>query len=151
MKSQRIGTKVLNWNQRFEIVKGVAAGLLYLHEEGVQVVVHRDIKAANVLLDGDLKNKLSDFGLARLYDHGGNSRTTSVVETLGYLAPELMKTGKAMTMTDWALECWKRGMLLQVVDGKLKEDYVEEEVYKVVQLVVLCSHTNPTTRLTIWQ
>lgn len=90
----------LTWEQRICIVKGVASGLLYLHCGWDQVVVHRDIKASNVLLDGDLNGRLSDFGLARLYDHGTNPQTTHVVGTLGYLAPELTKTGKATTMTD---------------------------------------------------
>ncbi|KAG8061554.1 hypothetical protein GUJ93_ZPchr0003g18053 [Zizania palustris] len=90
----------LSWEKRAKIVRGVAAGLLYLHEGWEQVVVHRDIKASNVLLDDDMNGKLSDFGLARLYDHGTNPQTTRVVGTLGYLAPELSKTGKATTSTD---------------------------------------------------
>ncbi|XP_019196537.1 PREDICTED: lectin-domain containing receptor kinase VI.3-like [Ipomoea nil] len=91
---------VLTWEQRFNIVKGVAAGLLYLHEEWEQVVVHRDIKSSNVLIDGDMNARLGDFGLARLYDHGRNSHTTNVVGTIGYLAPELTRTGKASTGSD---------------------------------------------------
>ncbi|XP_068635750.1 L-type lectin-domain containing receptor kinase S.4-like [Aristolochia californica] len=91
---------VLTWEQRFNIIRGVAAGLLYLHEEWDQVVLHRDVKASNVLLDPDLNGKLGDFGLARLYEHGTNPHTTHVVGTLGYLAPELTRTGKATTSTD---------------------------------------------------
>ncbi|XP_020095720.1 L-type lectin-domain containing receptor kinase IV.1-like [Ananas comosus] len=90
----------LGWSQRFRIMKGVAAGLLYLHEEWEQVVVHRDIKASNVLLDGETNAKLGDFGLARLYDHGIDPQTTHVVGTIGYLAPELARTGRATTATD---------------------------------------------------
>eukprot|EP01018_Ginkgo_biloba_P028548 Gb_04107 [translate_table: standard] len=91
---------LLSWSQRFRIVQGVAAGLLYLHEEWEQIVVHRDVKASNVLLDADLNGRLGDFGLARLYEHGKNPHTTRVVGTLGYLAPELTRTGKATTSTD---------------------------------------------------
>ncbi|XP_015874029.3 L-type lectin-domain containing receptor kinase SIT2-like [Ziziphus jujuba] len=90
----------LNWSERFRILRGVASALLYLHEEWDQVILHRDIKASNVLLDADLNGRLGDFGLARLYDHGTNPQTTHVVGTLGYLAPELTKTGKATTSTD---------------------------------------------------
>jgi len=91
---------VLSWEQRLKIIKGVASGLLYLHEGYEQVVIHRDVKASNVLLDFELKGKLGDFGLARLYEHGANPGTTRVVGTLGYLAPELPRTGRASTSSD---------------------------------------------------
>lgn len=90
----------LNWRQRYGVIKGVALGLLYLHEEWEQVVIHRDVKASNVLLDGELNGRLGDFGLARLYDHGTDPQTTHVVGTLGYLAPEHSRTGKATTSAD---------------------------------------------------
>ncbi|KQK12404.2 hypothetical protein BRADI_1g03537v3 [Brachypodium distachyon] len=93
----------LSWEQRAKIIHGVAAGLLYLHEGWEQVVVHRDVKSSNVLLDGAMNAKLSDFGLARLYDRGGGSgeqRTTSIVGTPGYIAPEMSKTGRATAATD---------------------------------------------------
>ncbi|KAJ6832971.1 L-type lectin-domain containing receptor kinase IV.2-like [Iris pallida] len=90
----------LNWAQRFMIIKGVASAILYLHEEWEQVVVHRDIKASNVLLDGELNAKLGDFGLARLCKHGTDPRTTRIIGTIGYLAPEFTRKGKATTMSD---------------------------------------------------
>ncbi|CAN1188814.1 L-type lectin-domain containing receptor kinase S.4 [Linum perenne] len=93
---------ILNWEQRFKIIKDVASGLLYLHEGYEQVVIHRDVKASNVLLDGEMNTKLGDFGLG----------TTRVVGTLGYLAPEMTRTGKAMAGSDvYALGA----LLLEVV------------------------------------
>ncbi|XP_064937955.1 L-type lectin-domain containing receptor kinase S.4-like [Musa acuminata AAA Group] len=91
---------LLSWSQRFRILRGVASALLYLHEEWEHVVIHRDVKASNVLLDAELNGRLGDFGLAKLYDHGANPSTTRVVGTLGYLAPELTRTGKATTSSD---------------------------------------------------
>ncbi|EYU41754.1 hypothetical protein ABFS82_10G029300 [Erythranthe guttata] len=109
----------LTWAQRFKVIKGVASGILYLHEEWEQVVIHRDIKASNVLLDGELKARLGDFGLARLYDHGSDPQTTHVVGTLGYLAPEHTRTGKATTSSDvYAFGAF----LLEVVCGRRPVD-----------------------------
>lgn len=90
----------LNWPRRYQIIKGIASALLYLHEESEKVVLHRDVKASNVLLDADLNGKLGDFGLARFYDRETTPQTTSIVGTIGYLAPELTRTGKATTSSD---------------------------------------------------
>ncbi|KAL4323179.1 hypothetical protein GQ457_11G019540 [Hibiscus cannabinus] len=90
----------LNWSQRVQILKGVASALVYLHEEWDQVVIHRDIKASNILLDAQLNGRLGDFGLAKFYDHGSNPQTTRLVGTIGYIAPELARTGKPTTSSD---------------------------------------------------
>ncbi|MFQ6638776.1 hypothetical protein Gotur_016960 [Gossypium turneri] len=90
----------LTWFQRFQIIKGVASALLYLHEEWEQVVLHRDVKASNVLLDSNLNGRLGDFGLARLYDRDGDPQTTRLVGTLGYIDPELTRTGRATKAAD---------------------------------------------------
>ncbi|KAK7260011.1 hypothetical protein RIF29_25699 [Crotalaria pallida] len=160
------GNFALDWDQRFNILKGIAAGLLYLHEEWEQVVIHRDVKSSNILIDGDMNARLGDFGLARLYNHDQVSHTTSVVGTVGYMAPELSRTGKASTcsdvyaygvlllevatgtrpvtpgqlfLVDWVIENYHDGQILEVVDPKLGSSYVEEEVELVLKLGLLCT------------
>ncbi|KAJ8750469.1 hypothetical protein K2173_015610 [Erythroxylum novogranatense] len=96
----RSGTPTISWRQRYQILKGVASALLYLHDEWEQVVLHRDVKASNILLDADLNGRLGDFGLAKFQDHGATPQTTFVVGTVGYLAPELTRTGRATTCSD---------------------------------------------------
>ncbi|XP_050236085.1 L-type lectin-domain containing receptor kinase IV.2-like [Mercurialis annua] len=96
----RNDTPNLNWDQRYQILKGVASALLYLHEEWEQVVLHRDVKASNVMLDSDFIGRLGDFGLAKFYDHGSDPQTTIMVGTIGYLAPEVSRTGRATTCSD---------------------------------------------------
>ena len=78
-----IKRKEINWERRFKIVEGIARGLLYLHEEPHLKVIHRDLKASNVLLDANMKPKFSDFGLARLFVGDETHAITSrVVRTL---------------------------------------------------------------------
>ncbi|CAH2071969.1 unnamed protein product [Thlaspi arvense] len=90
----------LDWKQRIKVIKGVASALFYLHEEWEQVVIHRDVKASNVLLDPEHNGRLGDFGLARLCGHGRDPYTTHVAGTFGYLAPDHIRTGKATTASD---------------------------------------------------
>ncbi|XP_059647101.1 L-type lectin-domain containing receptor kinase IV.1-like [Cornus florida] len=126
----------LNWSQRFRVIKGVASGLVYLHEEWEQVVVHRDIKASNVLLDGEFNGRLGDFGLARLYRHGTVPQTTRVVGTFGYLAPEHTRTGKATASSDvYAFGAF----LLEVACGRRPiESRAPDEYLILVEWVFAC-------------
>ncbi|KAG4932636.1 L-type lectin-domain containing receptor kinase S.1 [Glycine soja] len=119
--------KVLGWEQRRRILVDVAEGLNYLHHGWDQVVIHRDIKSSNILLDADMRGRLGDFGLAKLYTHGEVPNTTRVVGTLGYLAPELATVAAPTSATD----VYSFGVvLLEVACGRrpIETSVAEEEV-----------------------
>jgi serine/threonine protein kinase len=90
----------LDWPTRFEIILGIARGITYLHEESSIRIVHRDIKASNVLLDTDLSPQISDFGLAKLYDEKETHISTKIAGTFGYLAPEYAMRGHLTEKAD---------------------------------------------------
>ncbi|KAL8240501.1 hypothetical protein R6Q59_013856 [Mikania micrantha] len=83
----------LNWNQRYEIIFGIARGLAHLHDEYHVKIVHRDIKSNNILLGDDFRPKIADFGLARFHPEGQSHVSTGFVGTLGYTAPEYVLHG----------------------------------------------------------
>lgn len=86
--------QALDWKTRYGVILGLASALLYLHEEWKMCVLHRDLKPGNIMLDSDMKPKLSDFGLARLMDHNGLELSTDVAGTIGYMAPEYINGRK---------------------------------------------------------
>ncbi|KAL4347091.1 hypothetical protein GQ457_17G003810 [Hibiscus cannabinus] len=95
-----IGKSLLTWDVRYRIVHGLSSALFYLHEEGDHCILHRDIKASNIILDSGFNAKLGDFGLARVVDHAKGSQTTHLAGTLGYMAPECVSSGKASKEAD---------------------------------------------------
>ncbi|URE23370.1 receptor-like protein kinase, partial [Musa troglodytarum] len=91
----------LRWGTRYRIIRGIAQGLLYLHEESQLKIIHRDLKTSNILLDAGMNPKISDFGIAKLFDADQTQDTTKrVVGTFGYMAPEYVKHGKFSVRSD---------------------------------------------------
>ncbi|KAK1276588.1 L-type lectin-domain containing receptor kinase IX.1 [Acorus gramineus] len=114
----------LSWPDRHKIALGLASALLYLHEEWTRCVLHRDVKASNVMLDENFEAKLGDFGLARLVEHDQNLQTTDVAGTRGYLAPECYYTGKASKESD----VYSFGVVaLEIVCGRKVIDFTAGE------------------------
>lgn len=114
----------LNWPMRYDICLGVARGLAYLHEESRLRIVHRDVKASNILLDYDLNPKISDFGLAKLYDDKKTHISTRVAGTIGYLAPEYAMRGQLTEKAD----VFGFGVVaLEIVSGRPNSDTTLEE------------------------
>lgn len=109
-------TSSLDWPKRFQIIIGITRGLLYLHEEAPERIIHRDIKASNVLLDEQLNPKISDFGLARLFPGDDTHlHTFRISGTHGYMAPEYAMHGYLSVKTD----VFSFGVLvLEIVSGR---------------------------------
>ncbi|XP_042404727.1 probable LRR receptor-like serine/threonine-protein kinase At1g56140 [Zingiber officinale] len=90
----------LDWQTRFQIIVGIARGLQYLHEDSNLRIVHRDIKASNILLDEKFQPKISDFGLAKFFPEDQTYLSTRFAGTLGYCAPEYAMRGELSAKAD---------------------------------------------------
>nr|XP_016482870.1 PREDICTED: probable LRR receptor-like serine/threonine-protein kinase At5g63710 isoform X1 [Nicotiana tabacum] len=126
LRDLKPGEKALDWPTRRRIAFGAAHGLEYLHEHCDPKIIHRDLKAANILLDDNFEPVLGDFGLAKLVDTKLTHITTQVRGTMGHIAPEYLSTGKSSEKTD----VFGYGItLLEVVTGQRAIDFsrLEEE------------------------
>ncbi|KAH9779325.1 putative leucine-rich repeat receptor-like serine/threonine-protein kinase [Citrus sinensis] len=164
----------LDWPTRRRICLGIARGLAYLHGESRIKVVHRDIKATNVLLDKDLNSKISDFGLAKLDEEENTHISTRVAGTIGYMAPEYAMRGHLTEkadvysfgivaleivsgrsnvtkedmfyLLDWALVLKEQGKLMELVDTNLGSNFDKEQVMVMINVALLCANASPTIR-----
>ncbi|KAI9083596.1 hypothetical protein K1719_034538 [Acacia pycnantha] len=131
----------LDWPTRVKICQGIARGLAYLHEESRLKIVHRDIKATNILLDKDMNAKISDFGLAKLDEDENTHISTRIAGTIGYMAPEYAMRGY---LTDKA-DVYSFGVVaLEIVSGISNTNYrpKDEFVYLLDWAYVLQEQEN---------
>ncbi|KAF0905221.1 hypothetical protein E2562_003829 [Oryza meyeriana var. granulata] len=164
----------LNWEQQYNIILGIAKGILYLHEDSSLRIIHRDLKPNNILLGEDMEPKIADFGLARLLGEGHtHTRTTRVVGTFGYMAPEYAIDGNVSTKIDifsfgvLVLEivtrrrncnsdehlvnllsevwnCWTKGTVSQMIDQS--HGYSQSQALRCIHIGLLCVQSDPDDR-----
>ena len=174
---QQQPSQINRWETRYNMVKDIATGLHYVHHEYEPMVLHRDIKANNIMIDSAFQGRLGDFGLACVVAEGKKSYTDiGAPGTLGFRSPEYIQSGKATTksdifafgvlileivtgkvavdaqfchLTDWVWRLHKEGRLLDAIDPQLTTEFQASDAKRLLLLGLACSNPNPSDRPTM--
>ncbi|XP_057454468.1 LRR receptor-like serine/threonine-protein kinase IOS1 isoform X1 [Lotus japonicus] len=173
LSGKKSPAKLLSWEDRLKIAVDAAQGLEYLHHGCKPPIIHRDVKSANILLNGNFQAKLADFGLSKSFPADeGSHLFTAVAGTLGYLDPEyyssnrlteksdvysfgvvlleiitsqpaIAKTPEKTHIKEWVSSMLSNGDIKNIVDSRLQEDFDTSSVWKAVEIGMVCVSTSP--------